>query len=204
MSVETIAVDVDDVLTNTAAAIVAFSNSTWGTSLALDDYDDHWAKMWHVDTEEALRRRAVMEGANLHAGMPGDPQAKEVLDRLSQKYRLVVVTSRWLAVKDQTINWINEHYSGVFDEIHFTGIWDAKHGGDVAGNMTKTEILRQLGANMLIDDQLKHCLAAADAGISALLFGDYGWNRNVKLPNTVTRVKDWQAVEGYLSEPSRS
>ena len=40
-----IAVDVDDVLAENAAGVVAFSNQRWGRNLTVDDYDEHWAKM---------------------------------------------------------------------------------------------------------------------------------------------------------------
>lgn len=51
-----------------------------------------------------------------------------------------------------------------------------------------------------IDDQLKHCQAAASLGIKAVLLGDYPWNRTEKLPSGVTRCKDWPAVLEYFNE----
>jgi hypothetical protein len=53
-----------------------------------------------------------------------------------------------------------------------------------------------------IDDQPKHCVAAADIGIKALLFGEYSWNRTDTLPVGVARVKDWVAVLQYFDEQS--
>jgi hypothetical protein len=35
------------------------------------------------------------------------------------------------------------------------------------------------------------------------LFGDYTWNQADDLPNGITRVKDWAAVEEYFTNESR-
>ena len=63
---------------------------------------------------------------------------------------------------------------------------------------TKADIVKQIGADYLIDDQPKHCFAAAEAGITSLLFGDYRWNRNVKLPEGVVKVRTWHEVLEYF------
>ena len=35
-------------------------------------------------------------------------------------------------------------------------------------------------------------------GISALLFGEFAWNRSAEVPDRAVRVGDWEAVEEYL------
>ena len=76
-----IAVDVDDVLAENAAGIVAFSNQRWGTNLTVDDYDEHWAKMWQVDNAEVKRRSAELMDAGLGTGYGHIGGALEVLER---------------------------------------------------------------------------------------------------------------------------
>ena len=75
-----IAVDVDDVLAENAAGIVAFSNQRWGTNLTVDDYDEHWAKMWQVDNAEVERRTAEIVSTSLSAGYGHIGGALEVLE----------------------------------------------------------------------------------------------------------------------------
>lgn len=53
---QVLAIDIDDVLAANAAGFVRFSNERWGTNLAVDDYDEHWAKVWEVDEVETARR----------------------------------------------------------------------------------------------------------------------------------------------------
>ena len=44
-----IAIDIDDVLAESAKVFIEYSNNTWGTSLTVGDYIEDWSKMWQVD-----------------------------------------------------------------------------------------------------------------------------------------------------------
>jgi hypothetical protein len=190
-----IAVDVDDVLAENAAGIVAFSNQRWGTNLTVDDYDEHWAKMWQVDNAEVERRTAEIVSTSLSAGYGHIGGALEVLERLAQHHHLMIATSRCLQVKGDTIAWIDEHFPGIFAStaVYFSGIWDELTND--SHRATKAELMTQINADVLIDDQLKHCQAVAAHGRNALLFGDYAWNRATTLPAGVVRCTNWYDVE---------
>ena len=190
-----IAVDVDDVLAENAAGIVAFSNQRWGTNLTVDDYDEHWAKMWQVDNAEVERRTAEIVSTSLSAGYGHIGGALEVLERLAQHHHLMIATSRCLQVKGDTIAWIDEHFPGIFAStaVYFSGIWDELTND--SHRATKAELMTQINADVLIDDQLKHCQAVAAHGRNALLFGDYAWNQAATLPAGVVRCTNWYDVE---------
>lgn len=199
MSKQTIAVDIDDVLAAYAQDWVSFSNKNWGTNLSVADYHEHWAKVWGVDEENWKTRASYyFENADV-SNLAHDQDAKSVLELLSVRYHIVVVTSRVDKFKKDSINWINRHYNGIFREIHFAGLWDEL---DVNTHLnTKAELVSQIGADFLIDDQLKHCISAAEAGVTSLLFGDYPWNQTTKkLPTGVTRVNNWDEVLGFFNE----
>ena len=190
-----IAVDVDDVLAENAAGVVAFSNQRWGTNLTVDDYDEHWAKMWQVDNAEVERRTAEIVSTSLSAGYGHIGGALEVLERLAQHHHLMIATSRCLQVKGDTIAWIDEHFPGIFAStaVYFSGIWDELTND--SHRATKAELMTQINADVLIDDQLKHCQAVAAHGRNALLFGDYAWNQATVLPAGVVRCTNWYEVE---------
>ena len=190
-----IAVDVDDVLAENAAGIVAFSNQRWGTNLTVDDYDEHWAKMWQVDNAEVERRTAEIVSTSLSAGYGHIGGALEVLERLAQHHHLMIATSRCLQVKGDTIAWIDEHFPGIFAStaVYFSGIWHELTND--SHRATKAELMTQINADVLIDDQLKHCQAVAAHGRNALLFGDYAWNQAAVLPAGVVRCTNWYDVE---------
>ena len=45
--------------------------------------------------------------------------AFEALNRLQQNCDLVVVTSRQHVIQDVTLNWLDRHYPGLFQEVYF-------------------------------------------------------------------------------------
>ncbi len=199
MKKATIAIDIDDVLADNAAGFVAFSNAQWGTNLRPEDYDEHWAMLWQVDHAEVERRANHLHESGILNTYRHNDAALPVLKRLSLNYNLIIVTSRRLQVRADTTAWIHKHYPGIFTDetIHFAGIWDTID--DQSIHRTKADVIDALGADYLIDDQLKHCQAVAAAGKTAILFGDYTWNQADTLPERIIRLHDWAAVEEFFT-----
>jgi uncharacterized HAD superfamily protein len=195
---ETIAIDIDDVLAANAEGFVAFSNERWGMNLKPEDYDEHWAKVWKVDIEEVERRAVELHASGAIAHYRHNDEALPVLTHLKVDYRLLAITSRRRSIERLTRDWIAAHYPGLFEDIKFAGIFDEPVRSEMMLR-TKADLFAQNNVSYVIDDQLKHCLAAADLGISTLLFGNYGWNQTMaELPRNVTRVHDWPAVLAYF------
>jgi uncharacterized HAD superfamily protein len=122
-----------------------------------------------------------------------------VLQRLAKKFDLVVVTSRREMLKPETDAWMERHFPGIFKELHYAGMWDDATDIPKALAHTKAELCREIGADYLIDDQPKHCIGAAEAGLRCILFGDYRWNKgDQKLPQGITRARHWDDVAEYF------
>lgn len=202
MKRKTIAIDIDDVLAANAEGFAEFSNKRWGTHLKPDDYTEHWAEIWGVDSKEVEKRRDVIVKEKVFLKHRFFEEAKAVLEELAKSYKMVIVSSRGPRVQADTIDWINENFKGIFSEIHFARIWDRPIHILEQLKMTKAEVCQEIGADYLIDDQPKHCIAAARAGITSLLFGDYKWTKINNLPKSVVRVKNWREVLEYF-ESSR-
>lgn len=195
MEKQTIAVDIDDVLSDNAKGFIEFSNQRWGTNLTIDDYTEHWAQMWHVDEAEVLSRSDEFHDSDAMARFAHRPEAEPVLRDLCREYNLVNTTSRKSIMAGITREWIEVAYGGLFSAIHHAGFYD----NDALGlHLTKADLCLKVGASYLIDDQLKHCGAAARVGIKAVLFGDYAWNRTDDLPPGITRAHDWPEVQEYF------
>jgi 5'(3')-deoxyribonucleotidase len=198
MKKKIIAVDIDDVLADSAAHFVNFSNQNWGTSLHVDDYTEHWAEMWGIDQEEMQSRANVIYESKMQLKVSHFSDAHSVLKYLSKDYKLVITTSRHRLVQQDTVEWLNKNFEGIFEDIHFAGIWDAGHHSDHAINLTKADLHKEIGADYVIDDHPKHCLAAAEKGITSLLFGDYSWNRGVRSTKNMIKVKGWAEVKDFF------
>lgn len=199
-----IAVDIDDVLAENAIGFVTFSNERWGTRLSVDDYNEHWSEMWRIDSEEVERRAHIFHDSGVIRGYAHIGGAEEVLRNMSQVHHLMITTSRRLQVQSDTLLWIEEHFPGIFasSAVYFSGLWDTVHEG--SHKLTKTELITQINADVLIDDQLKHCLAVSETGRNAILFGDYTWNRADSLPDKVVRCHSWSEVEVEIERIANS
>jgi len=190
-----IAVDIDDVLADHIGAFIKWSNEKHNTNLTIEDYQENLSQMWKISAGEAEDR-----AHNFHSSTRGgfNPKAgsKEVLNRLKTNYNLVIITARRQFIFKDTVEWINEYFEGVFTDIHFVPVRDnaSYH------NATKLTICHDIKAEYLIDDTPRHCFSVAEAGINALLFGDFNWSRHMELPDGVSRVKDWDEVERYFDD----
>lgn len=193
-----IAIDCDDVLASAAEAFIAFSNQRWGTRLTIEDIDEDWSAMWQIDEAETIARSKEFHASGLISDYREYDGSLPALEWLASYFDLVVATSRNSSINAETVAWIGEHYEGIFKEIYFSGIYDDENSFEDAHLVTKAEMLGNIGASYLIDDQPKHCNAAAEAGMNAILFGDYPWNRRAEIHIGVTRCKTWDEVRGYF------
>ncbi|MBX4199157.1 hypothetical protein KW800_02725 [Candidatus Parcubacteria bacterium] len=192
----TIAVDIDDVIAASAPAFIAYSNEKFGTHLTVDDYHERWGDVWKVEQEELIKRAHEYHESGDHAKYGVIDGAKDSLKELRRNFRLIVLTTRRNSINQLTRDWINKFYPDIFDDFVFTGFYDDPTVG--GAHMTKAELARGVGAQYLIDDQLKHILASAEIGIKGLLFGDYFWNKADHLPTNVERVRNWTEVLEYF------
>lgn len=194
-----IAIDIDDVLSESVKDIIKYSNEHWGLSLKFKDYNEHFGIMWKVDHIEAKRRLDEYINSGVIFKYDHLKYAFSVLNNLKKKYKLVIITSRQRSLKEGTISWINEHFHGLFNEedINFAGIWDNVDNKDTA-TVTKADISKRLKVDYLIDDQIKYCIGAVEVGIKVLLFGDYPWNKSENLPKNISRVNDWLEVQRFF------
>ncbi len=199
-----IAVDIDDVIAAGSEGFAEFSNQRWGTHLTASDYDEDFTSVWGLPLQESLQRVDEYLASGVHGRLRHFDDASPILQKLAERFELIVVTSRRSILKPETDAWIERHFPAIFSRVVYAGIFDQlDHDGRERLQHTKAEILRELKATYLIDDQPKHCLAAAEAGVTSLLFGEYRWNREVLLPSSgVTRVKNWQQVGEFFDGQS--
>lgn len=196
---KTIAVDIDDVLSSQVDVLIQFSNSRYGTSLTRDDFQtpgEYWGyfeMLWGVGDEEGKKRFKEFLDEKIPLTQVIEQEALRALQALKKNFRLDIVTSRHANYHQDTLEWLERQVPGIFDGVHFVALWDEKNGA-----VTKAAICREIGAGYLIDDNADHCNLAAEAGIQALLFGQWGWNVGKSLHENVTPIKNWTEVIEYF------
>lgn len=195
-----IAVDADDVLVAHFEVLFEHLNARFGSDVSGADWHaryldiGEYARDWGVpvdDVVDSVHDRLVSDDAFAEP-LPG---AMEALQALQRTHRLVVVSARHQLLGEATHAWLDAHLPGVFEDVVLLG---ADRWGDGL-RVGKVDTLQELGASVLVDDSLSHCAAAADAGLRAILFGDYDWNRADALPEGVVRATGWPDVQRLLS-----
>lgn len=189
-----LALDIDNVLAASAESFLVISNNLFVDHITFADFNEDWQKMWGVSHEEAERRGEVLRANKYQKDYLPVEGAVQAITELGKQYKLVLVTSRRKFAEELTRNWLKQHFDYPFEQIVFADFWDDFQKSKDGHLRHKGDLFTQVGANFVIDDQLKHCVAAAEQGVQAILFGDYPWNETDELPEGIVRYKNWAEV----------
>ena len=193
-----LAVDADDTIFDENTAIRLFMNDKYGFKHTAEDYlvegpfNNYWERIWDKGPEETNDIYELFVVSTYKENLKPIEGALLALQELKKYYELVIVTARDQRGVPMSHESLSSHYPDLFNDVHFVPLWGAD------GKATKARICSEIGASYLVDDSFEHCQLVTEAGIQAILFGDYGWNRNQALIDGVIRCKDWDAVTQVL------
>ncbi|CAM9385413.1 unnamed protein product, partial [Hapterophycus canaliculatus] len=164
-----IAVDVDEVLGQLVLKLCAFHNDRHGTDLTPESFNSyHFHEVWGGEREEADEKmRQFFESRHFLDGLPVVEGAADVLRKHARDFDLQIVTSRQDILQEHTRKWIDDHYPGIFGELHFGNHFSTR--GEVR---SKPDLCNMIGAVMIIDDNMIYATECAAAGIRTCLFGE--------------------------------
>jgi len=115
---------------------------------------------------------------------------------LSNRFNLVVVTSRQHIIEEATIKWVQQHYPGIFQAVLFGNHW-----GKSGEKRTKLEMCQLIKAVALIDDALQYVEETADVLPTVILFGNYAWNFPAHSLNPkIKRADTWSDVLAIINK----
>ena len=118
-----IAVDFDDTISYTNLAICKWHNDKYGTNLSMDDFHSYyyWKNPGFGTPKEAMKKieEFLLSGHVNHlAPIEGAQRGTRLLKEAG--YRLVVITARMHQIADDSVQWLEKHFPGIFDTIYFT------------------------------------------------------------------------------------
>lgn len=189
----TIAVDMDDVVIETAQAIVDHVKETYDAPITISNFYSRDPNLWGApDAETAIARvNAFLDTEEYFESAPAQ-EAIHALKGLNHYHNLYIVTGRPDFTELATRKWLQQHLPDLFADVIFTNYFDDTKV------RTKGDVCRELGADALIDDHIDHCESALEKGVKPYLFGDYPWNSSEDVPEGITRVMHWPDVERIL------
>ncbi|KAJ3882386.1 hypothetical protein F5051DRAFT_394724 [Lentinula edodes] len=187
-----IAVDLDDVLSQTNAEVARWHNEQYGTNMTLNDfyYYYYWKNPYWGGLHETHQKvRDFYASMQLYNAAPVTGAREGVKALHDMGFKLIVVTARSSDVKEESWDWINQWFPGLFDSVICTGQFkDAtKDGHEIVTKLSKAQVCADLKARLLIDDSSENALQVSTSSSAAtpptpvLLFGHYEWNKRLSL-----------------------
>lgn len=194
-----IAIDIDDVVSDSLEATRAWANARAGLDLQPEHYsveEDYWHyynRIWLTHgAGDVLNYNDFLDGmVEDQAHIPLLAGAEYAIKQLSNQYDIVFLTARPSYLETSTRQWLTQVF-GPDVPVYFSN----NPFNETAGK-TKGEMCKELGAWLLIDDNADNCRSVLEQGLEAMLFGTYGWQRDI--PQGVTKCADWPEVVEYLS-----
>ncbi len=188
-----IAVDCDDVLVATTPFFISAYNARYGTSIALKDAHNYSYKSWGANPELQMQRLDELTFTDEYKALGPTEDEAETLNRLSDYHALHLITARKPEEEGLTQAMIDRDLPDVFESLDFVG-WTGSKG----------EVCKRIGADILIDDSVRHLRDALTWGLPkghAILFGEYPWNEvDEGALKGIRRCKTWKEVEQAVSE----
>ncbi|KAJ7693618.1 hypothetical protein B0H17DRAFT_1009900 [Mycena rosella] len=185
-----IAVDLDDVLSQTNRMIAQWHNDKFGSQMTLEHfyYYYYWKNpYWGTVKETFDKVKDFYSTDAIFQALPV-PGAREGVQALRDMgYTLVIVTARMPDVADASWEWVEKYFPGAFAHLVFTGQFkDAHklHHNEVLTNLTKSQVCADLKAQVLIDDSAENAIQCSTAvpPTRVLLYGNYQWNKRISGP----------------------
>lgn len=186
---KTLAVDLDDVLSDSFASILAYHNATYGTAHIRNDIVDHDLHLlWNIDKQEAIRRVDEWFDSPFYMTTGTVSGAQDGLTALQNAgFSIAIITSRPERARPHTEAWLEKHYAGLYTALYIT---DQYANPEVP--ITKGSICTDLGAVGLVDDVTAYLRDVVERGMRGFQF-DTPWNHNESVPG-ITRVHSWDDV----------
>lgn len=176
----TIVIDLDNVISDTDAKIRALIKRNYGVNAKRKDITEFdYEKCLPITYEQA---KAVLEEFhNYHLlSLKLIRGAKSALDVIASKFRVIIATERPLKTKQPTLEWLGQHHIPS-QQVVFV--------------QSKREILLPRVSH-LIDDKWETAIEIANAGTPVILF-DHPWNHKGS-HNLIERAYGWNRVLNAL------
>ncbi|DBA00075.1 TPA: hypothetical protein N0F65_000366 [Lagenidium giganteum] len=183
-----VAIDLDHTLANFADAVVEWHNENNETKVSVKDLK--WDEVWEQLEEE--RRVDFYNSVQFTTKVTHVEKASEVLKPLRKYFTLYVVTDRPRLVEKQTREWIDTHFSGVFDKLLFV---DEDSKDDIIPR--KKEIYEEFKVKVAVGSDGSILTKAAEDVPRALLVGNVPWTNEA---GTLKRADDWTLASKELLE----
>lgn len=195
-----IGIDVDNTIAPTFKTIVKYMNKKYNlnkkhkSSKKPTGYD-----LFHSDFDSFYDDWKEFVESYDHKKMKPITGSSKIIQKLSVKNNIYIITARESNQRMQTVLWIDKNYKNKFEEILFLD-YDGK-----TPLITKGDLCKKFNIDVMIEDDPYHVdeIIEKNKNIKILLFdknNKYNWSKVQKNNKNVIRVLNWKAVEKEIKK----
>ncbi|TDH66755.1 hypothetical protein CCR75_005956 [Bremia lactucae] len=189
-----IAVDVDHTLAKMMECAAEWHEEEHGAKIDVETVESSsWSSIWG-ENDAMAKTHQFYESRHFETGLAVVAGANEVLKPLRKYFALVAITDRPRVVEKQTREWLDHHFSGVFDKLAFVN----EESSD-----------RLISRKKLYDDFKVKIAVSSDAAIVEaaanveykVFIGSVPWSKKaVQVSSNVFQVTDWSAAKEVFAQ----
>lgn len=191
-----IAIDLDDVLSNSVEALLLFYNKNYEPIVKKSDLGKYSYWGFLGDTREAANKK-YFEFTKSGEFTNSKPLkgAQEAVKKLSKRHDLYVITGRPYFTKRKTEEWLNKFFPGSFKKVYFTNRRRNMNNFSAYWGKPKAVICDEIGAEVLIDDLAEYVRESNH--LRVYIFNKI-WDQGI-IPDHAKIVDDWDEITRDLS-----
>lgn len=183
--------DMDDILAEFVDGFLQFHNDLYGTTVRKKEmFTYHFEDVVGITKDQIEERLLQFYTTDYFQNIKPVSGAEKGIDELAQSHELAVITARPYIIRLETERWLNQYFSNCFASIDLTNQFQYRDQGN---KRKKSEVGKERGIQMMVEDNPKHADDCASQGIPVLLL-DYPWNQTVELPENIKRVHSWREI----------
>jgi len=187
-----IGVDMDEVVASFIPKFIEFYNLQNRSDIKFEDWTSY--NFWEViggTREEAIKLVDDFWNSKMFDEIDLVEGAKESLEKLSERNKLIIVTSRPLRFAEKTERFFQKHFPKINFDLFYSDDFHKQHSIGKAG------ICVREGIEVFVEDNLDYAIACYNEGIKVFLL-DKPWNQGNC--NGVLRVGGWYGVLNKIKE----
>ncbi len=191
-----IGLDMDEILAEFVDGFLQFHNDLYGTTVRKQEMPTyHFEDVVSITKDQMEERLLQFYKTDYFQNIKLVSGAEKGIDELAKSHKLAVITARPYIIKLETERWLNQYFSNCFASINLTNQFQYRNQGI---KRKKSEVGKERGIEIMVEDNLKHADDCASQGIPVLLL-NYPWNRNVELPENIKRVHSWEEIVAEIN-----
>lgn len=192
----TLVVDLDHTLSNLLECAAEWHKTEHGSKINVQDVTSgSWASFWGKD-DAASKTHQFYESKQFETELAPVTGATEVLKPLRKYFSLLAISDRPRFVERQTREWLDHHFSGVFDKLVFVD-------GDKAEQFVarKKELYDELKVKIAVGTDANVLVEAAVDVEHVVVIGSLPWTKKVEeFPQSVTQATDWSGAKQVFDQ----